>query len=135
MIWMASATGFSPVQRVRLHSWALDQLGKFLHYKAQRAGVPLVQVDPQYTSQQCSWCGQTDRANRPNQALFRCAAAVSLHMQTGTHRARSPTGDERAGLQSISQTRERGVTVSKRYLQTASYRVWYLTIKHLQGME
>ncbi|MGW2082532.1 RNA-guided endonuclease InsQ/TnpB family protein, partial [Streptomyces sp. NPDC001939] len=40
-------------QRVALHSWAFAQLGAFIVYKARRAGVPVVFVDPAYTSQQC----------------------------------------------------------------------------------
>jgi putative transposase len=35
-------------QRVTLHSWAFHQLGRFIEYKARRAGVPLVYVDPAY---------------------------------------------------------------------------------------
>ncbi|MEU9187939.1 transposase [Streptomyces sp. NPDC048484] len=59
-------------QRVALHSWAFAQLAAFVQYKAERAGVPFVQVDPAYTSQQCSWCGHTEKANRPTQELFAC---------------------------------------------------------------
>ncbi|MFC8511823.1 IS200/IS605 family accessory protein TnpB-related protein [Streptomyces sp. NPDC057257] len=39
-----------PAQRVALHSWAFAQLADFIVYKARRAGVPLVFVDPAYTS-------------------------------------------------------------------------------------
>ncbi|MFU8854179.1 RNA-guided endonuclease InsQ/TnpB family protein [Micromonospora sp. SL1-18] len=59
-------------QRVTLHSWAFQQLGAFLIYKARRAGVPLVQVDPRYTSQTCATCGYRDKRNRPNQETFHC---------------------------------------------------------------
>ncbi len=59
-------------QRATLHSWAFAQLGDFIVYKAKRAGVPLVFVDPAYTSQQCSECGHIDKRNRANQALFIC---------------------------------------------------------------
>lgn len=59
-------------QRVALHSWAFAQLAAFVKYKAERAGVPFVQVDPAYTSQTCSWCGHTEKANRPTQELFAC---------------------------------------------------------------
>jgi IS605 OrfB family transposase len=59
-------------QRVTLHSWAFAQLGAFIQYKAQRAGVPVVHVDPAYTSQDCSWCGHRDKNNRTNQATFAC---------------------------------------------------------------
>jgi putative transposase len=59
-------------QRSRLHSWGFAQLRAFLAYKAKRAGVPLVAVDPKYTSQACHACGCIDRKNRQDQATFRC---------------------------------------------------------------
>ncbi|WP_460808286.1 RNA-guided endonuclease InsQ/TnpB family protein [Micromonospora zhanjiangensis] len=59
-------------QRVTLHSWSFHQLGTFLTYKARRAGIPLVQVDPRYTSQTCNRCGHRDRRNRPDQETFTC---------------------------------------------------------------
>ncbi|MGW3733755.1 RNA-guided endonuclease InsQ/TnpB family protein [Streptomyces sp. NPDC005148] len=59
-------------QRVTLHSWAFAQLGSFLEYKARRAGVPLVYVDPAYTSQQCSECHHVEKKNRVDQARFVC---------------------------------------------------------------
>ncbi|MFE2142227.1 RNA-guided endonuclease InsQ/TnpB family protein [Streptomyces sp. NPDC059456] len=65
-------------QRTSLHSWSFHQLGTFLEYKARRAGVPLVYVDPAYTSQQCSECGHIDRKNRVDQATFACRACGFL---------------------------------------------------------
>jgi IS605 OrfB family transposase len=59
-------------QRVTLHSWAFAQPGDFIVYKARRAGVPVVYVDPAYTSQQCCECGHTDKKNRVDQGLFIC---------------------------------------------------------------
>ncbi|MFE2328914.1 RNA-guided endonuclease InsQ/TnpB family protein [Streptomyces sp. NPDC059385] len=59
-------------QRAALHSWAFAQLTAFIQYKAERAGVPFVRVDPAYTSQMCSWCGHTEKANRATQQLFVC---------------------------------------------------------------
>lgn len=59
-------------QRTTLHSWPFAQLGAFLAYKARRAGVPVVHVDPAYTSQECSQCHHTARGNRPSQARFTC---------------------------------------------------------------
>jgi IS605 OrfB family transposase len=61
-------------QRVTLHSWAFAQLGQFIAYKAAQAGVPLVYVDPAYTSQACSRCGHISKKNRPDQATFRCTS-------------------------------------------------------------
>jgi putative transposase len=59
-------------QRATHASWAFAQLGVFLTYKAARAGVPLVHVDPAYTSQRCTSCGHIDKRNRTSQAEFVC---------------------------------------------------------------
>lgn len=61
-------------QRVTLHAWSFHQLGSFIAYKAARAGVVVVQVDPAYTSQECSACGHVDKRNRPDQATFSCTS-------------------------------------------------------------
>ncbi len=61
-------------QRVRLHSWSFHQLGAFIGYKAARAGVAVIYVDPAHTSQQCSRCGQVDKHNRPDQETFACTS-------------------------------------------------------------
>ena len=59
-------------QRAKMHSWAFAQLGSFLAYKAEAAGVAFVQVDPAYTSQTCSACGWVDKKNRRSQSVFEC---------------------------------------------------------------
>jgi len=63
---------FRKPQRVALHSWSFHQLGAFVDYKAVRAGVPVVAVDPAYTSQRCSGCGHIHRGNRPKRDAFLC---------------------------------------------------------------
>ncbi len=45
-------------QRRRVNGWAFYQLKEFLTYKALQAGIPLVLVDPAYTSQTCHVCGE-----------------------------------------------------------------------------
>ncbi|MGV0810325.1 transposase [Mycolicibacterium boenickei] len=59
-------------QRATQSSWAFAQLGVFLTYKAAQAGVPIIAVDPAYTSQRCTACGHIDRRNRTSQARFVC---------------------------------------------------------------
>jgi IS605 OrfB family transposase len=58
--------------RRQLGNWSFHQLRSFIQYKAQRAGVPVVAVDPRNSSRTCSQCGHCEKANRPNQATFRC---------------------------------------------------------------
>ncbi len=57
---------------VTLSSWAFAQLGSFIGYKALRAGVPAVYVDPAWTSRTCADCGHADKRDRVWQARFTC---------------------------------------------------------------
>ncbi|MEU0070805.1 transposase [Streptomyces sp. NPDC006332] len=59
-------------QRATHSSWSFAQLGQFIAYKAKKAGVPVVYVDPAYTSRTCAECGHIDKANRVSQAWFAC---------------------------------------------------------------
>lgn len=61
-------------QRTTLHSWSFFQLKSFIQYKAQKAGVPLIEVDPRNTSRTCPACGCVDKRNRPTQSQFSCIA-------------------------------------------------------------
>ena len=56
--WASAAIPTGIRERVRLRkpqrathsSWSFHQLGAFIAYRARRAGVPVVYVDPAYTS-------------------------------------------------------------------------------------
>lgn len=53
------------------NQWAFAQLASFIQYKARLAGVPVVEVDPAYTSQTCSRCGHI---HKPEGKHFQCPA-------------------------------------------------------------
>jgi putative transposase len=72
-------------QRARFSNWAFGQLRQFITYKAQRAGVRVVMIDPRDTSQRCSACGHTERANRRTQAHFWCV--VCSHASPADYKA------------------------------------------------
>ena len=59
-----------------LQNAALAQVAAFLEYKCKAAGVPLVKVNPAYTSQRCHACGHTCKENRESQAVFSCKACA-----------------------------------------------------------
>ena len=81
-------------QRVTLHSWSFAQLGDFIVYKAKRVGVPLVFVDPAYTSQTCAECGHPDKRNRVDQGLFICrGCGVVAHADRNASRNIAARGE------------------------------------------
>ena len=60
-------TGWSGV-----HSWYFDQLRRFITYKAEREGIRVESVDPAYTSQTCSRCGERGDRNGDHFACSSC---------------------------------------------------------------
>ena len=53
-----------------LHSWAFYQLRQFLEYKTLLEGLEVVAVDPKYTSQDYSSCGERTKCNGKR---YRCS--------------------------------------------------------------
>ncbi|WP_341351873.1 RNA-guided endonuclease InsQ/TnpB family protein [Streptomonospora litoralis] len=81
-------------QRVAIHSWAFARLAAFITYKAKRAGVPLVSVDPAYTSRECAECRYIDTRNRVDQARFVCrSCGVVAHADRNASRAIARRGE------------------------------------------
>jgi putative transposase len=74
--------------RNRLSGWSFAELGGFVAYKAQLAGVPVVYVDPRNTSRMCSSCGHTEKANRKSQDVFSCRSC-GLGMNADANAARN----------------------------------------------
>jgi IS605 OrfB family transposase len=62
--------------RTRLHRWAFRQLQDFVAYKAEGAGLSVVFVDPAYTSQTCSVCGEIGKRQRHR---FSCSCGARRH--------------------------------------------------------
>jgi IS605 OrfB family transposase len=67
-----SRTTVRKKDRATHHSWAFFELRSFIEYKAKRAGVTVIPVNPAYTSRTCPICGCVDKKNRPSQSVFSC---------------------------------------------------------------
>lgn len=55
-----------------LHKWSTFRFQTFLEYKCAMNGIEVQYVNPKYTSQRCSMCGNIDKDAR-NRNKYRCA--------------------------------------------------------------
>ena len=67
-------------QRGLHNAWAFSQLRLFVEYKALRAGVPAVSVDPRYTSQTCSSCRHLGRRRGKIFSCSNCGAVLDADL-------------------------------------------------------
>jgi IS605 OrfB family transposase len=73
-------------QRTDLNRWAFYELEQFVRYKADAFGIEVIGIDPKHTSQGCSRCGYTEKANR-HQHRFLCkACGYELHADLNASR-------------------------------------------------
>jgi IS605 OrfB family transposase len=85
--------------RARLHRWGWRQLQRFIDYKALAVGIAITYVDPAYTSQTCSQCGNLGNRMRHRFACEKCGIFAHSDRNAAQNLARigasalAPTGD------------------------------------------
>jgi len=67
------ARAYSKKLRKTLSVWNFHQLEQFVTYKAHAMGIAVAKVDPSYTSQTCSRCGNVLKSQRRG-VHFQCAS-------------------------------------------------------------
>ncbi len=67
-------------QRGLHNAWAFYQLAEFVRYKALRAGVVVVSVNPRYTSQTCSSCRHLGRRRGKAFSCSNCGAVLDADL-------------------------------------------------------
>jgi putative transposase len=105
----SGSTVSKPLRSV-LGKWAFYELASFIQYKAQLLGVPVVFVDPKYTSQQCSMCGFISKENRKSQAEFvclKCGHAENADINAAKNIALRAAVNQPIALRSSNQVGER----------------------------
>lgn len=73
-------------QRTDLNRWAFYELEQFVRYKAKTFGMDVIGIDPKYTSQGCSRCGHTEKANRYKHRFLCKACGYELHADLNASR-------------------------------------------------
>ncbi|MGB9928110.1 MAG: RNA-guided endonuclease InsQ/TnpB family protein [Methanosarcina sp.] len=70
----------------KLNSWAFYQLAQFLEYKAETIGKSVVYVDPRFSSQKCSKCGDIRKSNRVGSSYHYKACGFQIHADLNASR-------------------------------------------------
>ena len=65
--------GSSRRLRRRLSSWPQREIHRQIEYKAEGRGVPIIKVDPRYTSKTCPRCGEIKKRRSRVGRVFDCA--------------------------------------------------------------
>ncbi len=73
-------------QRTDLNRWAFYELETFIRYKADTHGMEVIGIDPKHTSQGCSRCGHTEKANRHRHRFLCKACGYELHADLNASR-------------------------------------------------
>ena len=60
-------------RRRRLSSWPQREMHRQIEYKAEEWGVPIIKVDPRYTSKTCPRCGEKKKRRSRVGQMFECA--------------------------------------------------------------
>ena len=96
--------------RANFHSWTFRKLSTMIEYKCVERGIPVIRVDPGYTSQRCPRCGKIDKSNRKSQALFRCINCgfqdnadhvASVNLCERAHQVWAPVNEPKAGMSAV----------------------------------
>lgn len=78
--------------RGRLHRWAWRQLQTFVEYKARAAGIAVEYVDPAYTSQTCSCCGEIGTRVKHRFVCDHCGLRAQSDLNASRNLARIGSG-------------------------------------------
>ena len=94
-------------QRVTLHTWSFHQLGSFIAYKALRAGVVVVHVDPALHLAECSalWACRPSQPARTKLPSAARSCGFAGHADWNAARNIAAARWWRAGLPPTSRTR------------------------------
>jgi IS605 OrfB family transposase len=87
----------------KLNNWSFYQLAQFLEYKAEALGKQVIYIDPRYSSQKCSKCGDIRKSNRKGNSYHCKACGFQLHSDLNASYNIAQAGISCLGRLSVNQ--------------------------------
>jgi len=81
-----------------INNWSFYQLQSFIQYKAQRRGVEVVRVKPNYTSQICHRCGQLGSRSSANFSCSHCFPQYNADLNAARNLSHPMLGARQAAV-------------------------------------
>ncbi len=69
---LSRGSGIGRRMRRRFSSWPQREIHRQIEYKAEERGVPIIKVDPRYTSKTCPRCGEIKERRSRVGRVFKC---------------------------------------------------------------
>lgn len=87
----------------KLNNWSFYQLAQFLEYKAEAIGKTVIYVDPRYSSQKCSKCGDIKKSNRKGSSYHCKECGFQIHADLNASRNIAQAGISCLSRLSVNQ--------------------------------
>lgn len=87
----------------KLNNWAFYQLAQFIEYKAEALGKQVIYIDPRFSSQKCSKCGDIRKSNRNGNSYHCKACGFQLHSDLNASRNIAQAGISCLSRLSVNQ--------------------------------
>jgi len=101
MIVLEDLTGIKPCKNKKLNRrisiWPRRKLHQIIEYKAAWQGIPVVKVDPRYSSRKCPACGSIQDSRKGTEFVCGCGWHIDRHINASINLLQSAASEKAAG--------------------------------------
>jgi putative transposase len=101
MIVLEDLTGIRPGKGKKLNRrismWPRRKLHQIIEYKAAWRGIPIIKVDPRYSSRKCPVCGSIQDSRKGAEFVCGCGWRINRHINASINLLQTATSEKAAG--------------------------------------
>ena len=101
MIVLEDLTGIKPRRNKKLNRrismWPRRKIHQIIEYKAAWRGIPVVKVDPRYSSRKCPVCGRIQDSRKGTEFVCGCGWHIGRHINASINLLQTAASEKAAG--------------------------------------